>query len=149
MRRAHGYHLLDSNIFIQFHPYTIFRVSCGNGFVYLVAMYEHKLCLLQCFGMGDSSHPYSAVSGVNLALNRPALASSQRLANEHSSRMVDGLIERQWASASTDAHPWAWVDLLGSYNVTAFELALNHQGNPSCPPQSYPPPRNKGLIRPY
>ena len=62
--------------------------------------------------------PTCHVSGVNLALNRPSLASSQRLSNEHVSRMVDGVIESQWASASTDAHPWAWVDLLSSYNVT-------------------------------
>ena len=54
---------------------------------------------------------------VNLALNRPVLSSSQRLAAEHVSRMVDGSQGSQWASANGDTTPWAWVDLLGVRNV--------------------------------
>ena len=60
-------------------------------------------------------HP--TFSGVNLALLRPALASSQRLPQEHVSRMTDGLVTTSWASAAGDLQPWAWVDLLKVYNV--------------------------------
>ena len=55
--------------------------------------------------------------GVNLAELKPVLASSQRLATEHVSRMVDASLSTQWASATGDVAPWAWVDLLGVYNV--------------------------------
>jgi len=54
---------------------------------------------------------------VNLAELKPVLASSQRFAAEHVSRMTDGLPSTQWASAAGDVEPWAWVDLLGVYGV--------------------------------
>jgi len=57
------------------------------------------------------------VNRVNLAELKPVLASSQRLATEHVSRMVDASLSTQWASATGDVAPWAWVDLLGVYNV--------------------------------
>eukprot|EP00913_Durusdinium_trenchii_P022724 g21340.t1 len=62
-------------------------------------------------------------SKVNLALLRPVLSSSQRLPTEHVSRMVDGSVDSQWASAETDAMPWAWVDLLGVHEVV--EVAVH------------------------
>ena len=63
-------------------------------------------------------------SGVNLALLRPVLASSQRLPEEHVSRMTDGVLNTHWTSAVGDQKPWAWVDLLGVYQVT---LAHDHE----------------------
>ena len=36
-----------------------------------------------------------------------------------------------------------------SQDASQWKIKAFHQGNPSCPPQSYPPPRHKGLIRPY
>lgn len=61
--------------------------------------------------------PHFFGPGVNLAELKPVLASSQRLATEHVSRMVDASLSTQWASATGDVAPWAWVDLLGVYNV--------------------------------
>ena len=40
------------------------------------------------------------------------------------------------------------LDILGKGTVHRYTASVSNQGNPSCPPQSYPP-RNKGLIRPY
>lgn len=63
----------------------------------------------------------AAGSRVNLALLRPALASSQRLP-QHVSRMTDGLITTSWASAEGDLKPWAWVDLQKVYKVLEVEV---------------------------
>lgn len=79
---------------------------------------------------GTSSSPHTTSSGstgtvnrVNLAQQRPVLASSQQLPDGHVSRMTDGLLNTQWASAVGDAQPWAWVDLLGLYTVA--EVAVH------------------------
>ena len=61
--------------------------------------------------------PIFFFKGVNLAELKPVLASSQRLSTEHVSRLVDASLLTQWASAPGDAAPWAWVDLLGVYEV--------------------------------
>lgn len=69
--------------------------------------------------------------GVNLAQQRPVLASSQQLPDGHVSRMTDGLLNTQWASAVGDAQPWAWVDLLGLYTATRSTAGTAQGGEKS------------------
>ncbi|CAJ1381995.1 unnamed protein product [Effrenium voratum] len=62
-------------------------------------------------------------SGVNLALAHPVLSSSQRSAEEHVSKLVDGSESSEWASAVGEAAPWVWVDLLGVFSIA--EVAVH------------------------
>eukprot|EP00438_Fugacium_kawagutii_P000893 Skav223553 [mRNA] locus=scaffold1657:525650:538631:- [translate_table: standard] len=57
------------------------------------------------------------VDRVNLALQRPVLASTQQLPDQYASRATDGSLLTQWTSAQGDVAPWIWVDLLGVYQV--------------------------------
>ena len=68
-------------------------------------------------GSTSVSSSTQSFSKPNLALKRPVLSSSQRLPSEHVSAMVDGFEDSQWASATTDVMPWAWVDLLAVYHL--------------------------------
>ena len=65
------------------------------------------------------------VASVNLALNRPALASSVEASGFSADLAVDGRGETRWSSAHTDAQ-WLQVDLGASYSITSVNLVWEY-----------------------
>ncbi len=60
-------------------------------------------------------------AGSNLALNRPATASSVEVAGFEAAKAVDGSATTRWSSAFSDPQ-WIYVDLQASYNITRVKL---------------------------
>ena len=68
--------------------------------------------------VGSSS---SVAAGANLALNRPAVASTDEGAGTAASYAADGNSGTRWASQQTDAQ-WIYVDLGASYSINKVVL---------------------------
>jgi hypothetical protein len=64
-------------------------------------------------------------AGGNLALNRPAFASSVEKAGLDASKAVDGLSTTRWSSAFSDPQ-WIYVDLGAIYTID--RVVLNWEG---------------------
>lgn len=61
----------------------------------------------------------SRPAAVNLALNKPALASTGLF----QTRAVDGSLTTQWSSLPGDQTPWLWVDLRGRHDVSEVVIS--------------------------
>ncbi len=60
-------------------------------------------------------------AGSNLALNKPATASSVEVAGFEAAKAVDGNATTRWSSAFSDPQ-WIYVDLQATYNITHVKL---------------------------
>ncbi|CAE7196444.1 unnamed protein product [Symbiodinium necroappetens] len=73
---------------------------------------------------GSTTSTSAATTGsrpgaVNLALNKPALASTGLF----QTRAVDGSLTTQWSSLPGDQTPWLWVDLRGRHDVSEVVIS--------------------------
>src|SRR5882724_1500294 len=68
-----------------------------------------------------SDPPITADATTNLALNRPATASSVEAAGLEPGKAFDGSTTTRWSSAFSDAQ-WIYVDLGATYNITDMTL---------------------------
>jgi hypothetical protein len=110
---------------------TYTNIGLSNG-----KLYFYNVAAINSFGIGPDSNEVSVTSGGvtsggvtsgggglsnNLALNRPATASSMQSSTSGALKAVDGNLSTRWSSVFSDPQ-WIYVDLGSTHSITGITL---------------------------
>lgn len=76
----------------------------------------------ECQSVIDGAGIDGILSSVNLALNRPASASSEYESQYSASKANDASISGGWSPSGADSAPWWQVDLGNAFRITSLEV---------------------------